>query len=240
MAVSLLLPFETMRISFIGGVIFWGALGVINDFISLYKKIWDTLIGKASILIIYALLTNFSLALSSQVINSIIQVEPGKLIYSVSFLSILTIPLLIFSISSVFLGIFIIFWQFYFFAMLFLKDLRKEPALAPLFSEEKKEYVMLTLFVRGLYILIALSFLYGLFQSFGKSYDKFVTEKTKSFIYNFEAYSKSRCIIARDEKAIHLNDKEIVIVKKVDDSYSFTLKACKPIISPNKSLKQDK
>ncbi len=233
-ALSLLFPFETMTKSLFLGYVCLGVLGVISDILIIYKKIWSSLLGKGVIIVTYAMLTNFALSLSSQAVNSIVEVEPSKLLYSISFVSLLTIPFLISLCSAVLFGVLILFGQFYFFFLVLAKDLKKIPALAPMFPEKLEPYEIPTMIVRFIYIGVLLNFVFNFFQIFSPSYDKFVINQASRFIYNFEAYSNSRCKLKNNEKSILINDKEIVIAKKLPDgSYSFNLQACEPRLSPD-------
>jgi hypothetical protein len=234
-AISLLLPFETLTRAFFYGFIALGLFGVISDTLIIYKKVWSSLLGKGTILVIYATLMNVAFALSSQAVNSIVEVEPSKLVYSISFVSILTIPLLI-SICSLFLfGGMILFGQIYFIISTISKDLRKITILKPLFKSETEIYPMRTMFIRFVYISVSLSTIVSFSNIMAPKYDKFVTNQASAFIYNFEAYSKSRCQLESGEKSILINDNEVVIAKKLPDGeYSFNLQACKNKVSLNK------
>lgn len=234
-ACSLLLPFETMTTSFLLGLVILGMMGVISDVLALYSKIWSYLLGKGAILVIYAMLTNFAFSLSSQAVNSIIGVEPTSLVYSISFVSILTIPILISLCTIVLLGALFLFGQFYMIFSIFAKDLKKIPALAPFFPEKSEPYTIITLVVRFVYFGVTLSLLLILLINFFPTYDKFVTSRASAFIYNFEAYSSSRCELEDNEKAIPINDSELVKVRKLsEENYKFELQRCIPRISPNK------
>ncbi|MEC8525036.1 MAG: hypothetical protein VXZ24_12435 [Pseudomonadota bacterium] len=53
--------------------------GVASDILIVYRKVWETNIGKGLILVIYAAATNFAYALSSQIVNEIVTFESSNL-----------------------------------------------------------------------------------------------------------------------------------------------------------------
>jgi len=75
--------------------------GVASDILIVYKKVWETNIGKGLILVIYAAATNFAYALSSQIVNEIVTFESSKLIYSINLVAVMLLPLFILAFTDV-------------------------------------------------------------------------------------------------------------------------------------------
>ena len=70
---------------------FWTA-AIAYDLIALYKKVYETVLGKTFLVVLFSLCTNLSITLSSQLVNDIVGVDPSKFPHTVAFLSILSIP----------------------------------------------------------------------------------------------------------------------------------------------------
>lgn len=68
-------------------------IGIVIDVLGVYNWLWSKSLGKALILVAYAAILNVALALSDQIVNEIVGNISSKLTYSISFASILLIPL---------------------------------------------------------------------------------------------------------------------------------------------------
>ena len=129
----------------------FGFLGVINDFVILYKKLWSYVLGKATLLLLFAILlqsaTNFALAFSSQIINEITGIIPTNLKYTINFVSILTIPVIA-AIASMLIFTLIIGFGFVFmFACHIFKDWKEKPFLKVITPKFDEPYLLLTTFI---------------------------------------------------------------------------------------------
>jgi hypothetical protein len=212
------------------GALLFCFFGVINDLVILFKKLWDSTLGKALILLGVALSTNFSFAISSQLINSIIGVDPSKLSYALSYVSLLTIPILIGLSSIAFFVVLILLGQLYFMLSMVGKDVKEVPLLSKIVPAFSEIYQIPTMVVRLIFFTVVLSTTHSYFKNNSSDYSSFVIVSASAFIYHFEAFSKSRCLVNEGEKVIPINDKEIVVARKNDDKkYIFSLELCKPI-----------
>lgn len=213
--------------------------GIISDLLLLYGKVWDTFIGKGIILISYAMCTTISYAFASQLVNDVIAFDSSKLTNSITFTSILLIPVFILGFSFLlFIGIFI-FGQFYLIIASTLENLKDDECFNLMTIAPKECYPKATFISR----LIIYPLVIGSFLSFGSdmmpAYGKRVESWTKWFIYNLEAVKHSRCEIKNnDSKVIVINENEIVIATKNNDSYMFTPAICIPRIKSNTIDKQ--
>ncbi|TON85626.1 hypothetical protein CGH47_23725, partial [Vibrio parahaemolyticus] len=71
-------------------------------------------------------------------------------------------------------------------------------------------------------------------------YEKFVKSSIVSFVYFLESYSKSRCILAPEQRIVPLlNDEILVLYPLANNSYQISLKQCVPAITHNKAFKSD-
>lgn len=212
-------------------------LGILNDVLSLYKILWSTHIGKAAVLIIYAFCANIAFALASQAINSIILVETFQLPHTITFVAILTTPIFIIMGLIIAFTFSLLFFQFYLIFLKITKDLREIPELSTLFPNKMELWPIRTSIVRIFFISIIGFMLSKYTHQLMPKYDAFLEENTSAFIYHFEAYPHSRCVLKEGEKVIPLEDEEIIIAsKKIDGGYKFEHSVCTPKLTSNHSL----
>jgi len=65
----------------------------------LFTQIWDTMFGKSIVLVLYAIVANFTLSLSAQKINIIVGVAPSELIYTQGLTTLMMLPFWILLLS---------------------------------------------------------------------------------------------------------------------------------------------
>lgn len=213
--------------------------GVASDILTFYKKTWETNVGKGFILVLYAAATNFAYALSSQVVNEILTFESSKLIYSINFVAVMLLPLFALAFIYLAFSIIFIFGQFYMLIVAHAELLKSDECLKNLIPEKVEPYAFITFIVRLFVFPLVLGFYWSIGKHIMPAYDSFVENSTKTFIYNFEAKKFSRCELLLGQKAIEINDKEMVVVEELNGKYVFTAKHCSPILKPNKKLNED-
>lgn len=79
-------------------------LGLIRELWQVFAKIWEHMLGKGILLILYAATANFALAISALKINSISGVEPYIFVFTMGFTTLLMLPFWILTASIIFLG----------------------------------------------------------------------------------------------------------------------------------------
>ena len=97
------------------------ALALCIEFWPRFVKCWDSILGKALILLVYAIIANFALVSASGIVNEITQVSATHFTYSHNFAILLFLPSWIIGISFIFLLLFQIVMPFYLLALLALK-----------------------------------------------------------------------------------------------------------------------
>ncbi|MDP4983372.1 hypothetical protein [Pseudoalteromonas tunicata] len=112
----LLLPSENLVLVSIPA-----ALALSIEFWPRFVKSWDSILGKAIILLIYATIANFALVNAAGVINEITTVSAEHFTYSHNFAILLFLPSWIIGISFIFLLMFQLIMPFYLLALLALK-----------------------------------------------------------------------------------------------------------------------
>ena len=97
------------------------ALALCIEFWPRFVKCWDSILGKALILLVYAIIANFALVSASGIVNEITQVSATHFTYSHNFAILLFLPSWVIGISFIFLLLFQIVMPFYLMALLALK-----------------------------------------------------------------------------------------------------------------------
>lgn len=208
--------------------------GVASDILIVYKKVWETNIGKGLILVIYAASTNFAYALSSQIVNEIVTFESSKLIYSINLVAVMLLPLFVLAFTYLVFAVIFIFGQFYMLIIEHAEQLKTDECLKHIIPEKIESYAFRTFLVRFFVFPSVLGFYWSISGHAMPAYGNFVENTTKAFIYNLEAKKFSRCELSKGKKIIEINDKEIVVVEKLSGGYLFSPQICSPALKPNK------
>lgn len=208
----------------------FGVIALSIDLVQIYKKIWSYLLGKGFVLILYALITNFSIGYSAQIVNSVLGVEPFQILYSTTLISILSIPIYFFVVLG--------FVSFSIFIVSIVPALGSAVYQSykgennwDIFLSSKYGRPIIFRILRGILMIFLSLIVIGNFLTIEKKMDDFLRITATHLIYNYDAYSKSRCAIKKGEKALAINDNEVVIITKSENiEFVFELKKCKPRI----------
>lgn len=211
--------------------IFIFACGVISDFLIIYKKLWATLLGKAIILLIYALGTNIAYGFAGQIVNEVIKFDASSMTRTISFVAILLIPLFIFILFSVAFVFVTIFIYFYIIAIHFIKSFKLKVKLE--FSP------WCTLVVRFVSYIIVFFSAIKIGEIYMPYYNQFLHKSTSMFIYYVESVKFTRCKdVPQHARVVSVNDDEIIVLMKTKQGYYFKPMSCRPILSFNYQEKQ--
>jgi hypothetical protein len=206
--------------------------GIVSDLLIIYKAVWETVIGKGSLLLLYALSTNTAYGVATRVVNEIVKFESSSLTYTVNFVAILLAPGFIFIGAYAVFAIVLIVGQFYLMFSLSSEQFRNNKLLNAFIPQPKESYPVATFAARFIAFPVVLGFLWSSGKNVGPAYEEFIEKTATLFIYNFEASHFSRCEIDSGSRAIKVNDSEIIAVSRFGNGYSFTPKKCVPIIKP--------
>lgn len=211
-------------------------LGIVIDVLGIYNWLWSKSLGKALILIIYAVLLNLSVALSDQIVNDIVGNISSNLTYSISFTSILLIPLfLAAAMAAAFIFIFT-FGQIYLFAKMLINDASKNEKLKNIVPTLSEVHPLKTSLFRFFVAVFIFPFYLTIAGHIFPHYAKGVYQASAFFIYNLQAYGKHTCEVSQPSKVIPVDGNNVIIVTPSDTGYSFKNGECK---SSNKSSKKD-
>jgi hypothetical protein len=207
-------------------LLFWVA-AILLDLVGLYKKVYESILGKALLLLLFSLCTNVAISLSSQVVNSIVGVDPTKFPHTITLLSILSIPFF------VALGFGVLYFVLLILTPLLLMfhtlpDEKAKEVLVPGYSAGLPiPYKKSTRFVQFVSFVLFAGVVFSLSQKVNQSYESFLTETARSFLYHFEMYSKVPCVIDPGSRAAFLSDEKLLTAKKTAAGLVFIVRECK-------------
>ncbi len=207
------------------GVLIYGS---VMDLLAIHKLIWNTTLGKALLTLAFFALTTFSYAISETVVNGIVQYDATALSHTVKLMTVATVPILALLIFIAILMLYVL--------LLFVLHMTYYMVGHDLFPKlfKTESYPLFTLFIRFFVYMFLLSVLTTNFDDTSNRYTKFVESNAKSFIHNFEAKTYSRCQLAEGQKAITVNDDEIIISEKEENgNITFTPQLCEPKLKSN-------
>jgi len=206
--------------------VFW-VVAITYDLVALYKKVYETTLGKALLLVLFSLCANIAIVLSSQVVNDITGVDPSKFPHTVALLSILTIPFFItaaFGILSIVLLVFIP-------VFMMVHTIPDEKAKAVFFPgldfKESIPYPRTTRLIQLISFAVFFGFVFSWSQKSSKSYETFISDTARSFLYQFEMYPKSPCKVTDGERVGFLGDGKILVGSKLETTVTFVVQECK-------------
>lgn len=210
---------------------FWLA-AISYDLIALFKKAYESLLGKSFLIILFSLCTNFAIVLSSQLVNDIAGVDPSKFPHTIALLSILSIP---FFIAA---GLGVLFFALLLAAPLLLTfhllpDDKTKEVLIPGYSASPSiPYQTTTRAIQFISLLFFCGLIFILPQKITKNYETFLKNTARSFLYEMEMYPKAPCDIEPGTKAAFLSDEKILLGEKSLGEIAFSVRECKSV-APN-------
>lgn len=95
-----------------------GAVALIAMAVEMWPKfvhIWETLLGRVIVVVSYAIIGNFVVAFAGHKLNEIVGIDPGSLFYATSFVSLLTAPIWIVTITLIVMLLYVAIKQVWFF-----------------------------------------------------------------------------------------------------------------------------
>lgn len=207
-------------------LVFWIA-AICYDMIASYKTIYETVPGKGFLVLLFTLCTNFAIVLTSQLVNDIVGVDPSKFPHTITLLSILSIPFFI--VAGIGILYFVLLLVTPFLLMFHtLPDEKSKEVLFPGYSTRPSiPYQKTTLAVQ----IVSFAFFFGVVLFFSQkvahSYETFLTDFARSFMYDWEMYPKAPCVIEQGSRAAFLGDEKILVGVKSSTGIAFNIRECR-------------
>jgi len=223
---SAVLDSQDNRGIFIVFLLFWVS-AICYDLIALYRKVYESVLGKGFLLVLLSLCTNFAIVLSSQLVNDISGVDPSKFPHTITLLSILAIPLFIA------LGFCILYFGLLLATPLLLMfhvmpdDKAKEVLIPGYRLNSDIIYLKTTRVVQLISLAVFCGFVFSLSQRITQSYEGFLTATARSFLFQFEMYPKAPCAIDPGSRVAFLSDEKILLGHESATGVFFRVSECK-------------
>ena len=203
---------------------FWIA-AICYDLITLYKKVYESVLGKGFLLILLSLCTNFAIVLSSQFVNDISGVDPSKFPHTIALLSILAIPFFIAAgFGILYFGLLLATPLLMFHTLL---DDKAKEVLIPGYSNPAIPYQKTTRAIQFISLAVFCGVVFSQSQKVTRSYETFLTDTARSFLFQLEMYPKAPCAIDPGSRAAFLSDEKILLGQKSAAGIVFRVRECK-------------
>lgn len=211
--------------------VFW-IIAIYNDLIPLYKRVYESVLGKIFLAILFSLGTNLAIAGSSQLVNGITGIDPSKFPHTIALLSILNIPIFI-SIGSGIIYFILLLVTPLLLMFHMLPDESMKEVLIPGFSASSSiPYRKLTRAIQLISLVTFCGLAFTFSQKAMQSYDAFLTDTGRSFLFKMEMYPKAQCDIETDSRVAFLSDEKVLIGEKNSSGIVFKVRACKSLPNP--------
>jgi len=207
-------------------LVFWIA-AISFDLIVLYKKVYESVLGKGFLVVLFSLCTNLAIVLSSQLVNDIAGVDPSKFPHTIALLSILSIPFFIAAgFGILYFGLLLATPLLLMFHT--LPDDKAREVLFPGYCAKPSiPYQKATRAIQFISLAVFCGFVFSLSQKTLKSYETFLTDTARSFLYQMEMYPKAPCSIVPGTRAAFLSDEKILVGEKNAAEIIFKVRECK-------------
>lgn len=204
---------------------FWIA-AICYDLVTLYKNVYASVLGKGFLVILLSLCTNFAIVLSSQLVNDISGVDPSKFPHTIALLSILSIPFFIAAgFGILYLGLLLATPLLLMFHTL-PDDKAKEILIPGYCASPSITFQKTTRAIQFLSLAVFCGLVFNLSQKITRSYETFLTDTARSFLYQMEMYPKTTCAIKPGNRAAFLSDEKILIGEKNAAEIVFRVRDC--------------
>jgi hypothetical protein len=133
-------------------------VGVVRELWHVFNRIWEHMLGKALILVLYAATANFALAISALKINVITGIEPGPFIFTLGFTTLIMLPFWLLVSSIMFFSIALVAGNLWLIIGLLLRLIRVKVKV----HWEDKVFVFITMIMRLVlipYVIMSIFFM---------------------------------------------------------------------------------
>lgn len=133
-------------------------IGLIRELWHVFNRIWDHMLGKGLILVMYAATANFALAISALKINVITGIEPSPFVFTLAFTTLIMLPFWLLVSSIIFFSVALIASNLWLLIGILLRLVRIKIKV----HWEDKRFVFVTLLLRIVlipYVIMSIFFL---------------------------------------------------------------------------------
>ena len=143
------------------GLLWVGAIagvGLVRELWHVFNRIWEHMLGKGLILVLYAATANFALAISALKINIITGIEPGPFVFTLGFATLIMLPFWLLMSSIMFFSVALVAGNLWLIVGILLRLVRVKVKV----HWEDKEFVIITMIMRLVlipYVIMSIFFM---------------------------------------------------------------------------------
>lgn len=202
----------------------WG-MALTSDLSAFYSRISESPLGKLLLVVVVGVGANVAIAISAQLVNELVGVDPGKFAHTIAFASVLvSVVLILLSLSAIFilgLGFGVMYLMFHW------SDGRFISMIFPWYRvEESTPYKRSTITVQVVSFLVLCGLAFSWVTDGKHGYNAFVEDKARWFLYTFEMYKKSPCVMRDGQRVAFLSDDQVLVASEEGDVITFQVQPC--------------
>jgi hypothetical protein len=143
------------------GLLWVGAIagvGLVRELWHVFNRIWEHMLGKGLILVLYAATANFALAISALEINIITGIEPGPFVFTLGFATLIMLPFWLLMSSIMFFSVALVAGNLWLVVGILLRLVRMKVRV----HWEDKVFVVITMIMRLVlipYVIMSIFFM---------------------------------------------------------------------------------
>jgi hypothetical protein len=177
-------------------------IGLVRELWHVFNRIWEHMLGKGLILVLYAATANFALAISALKINVITGIEPGPFVFTLGFTTLIMLPFWLLMTSVIFFSVALIAGNLWLIIGLLLRLVRVKVKV----HWEDKSFVIITMILRIILIPNVIVSIFFMAVPYAKQIELF--EQSIAFVKT----------AVKEEKTNVPNDKLIINETDTNDS----------------------
>ena len=155
--------YELLWIGAIAGV------GLVRELWHVFNRIWEHMLGKALIVVLYAATANFALAISALKINIITGIEPGPFIFTLGFATLIMLPFWLLMSSIMFFSVALVAGNLWLIIGILLRLVRVKVKV----HWEDKVFVIITMIMRLVLIPYVIASIFFMAVPYAKQIELF-------------------------------------------------------------------
>ncbi len=203
----------------------WG-MALTADLLGFYSRLTQSLLGKAVLFIFVGAGANVALAMSSQVVNDLVGLEPSQFVHTITFISIFTAIGLVVVLLSILFVLGMSFAIMYL-VMTWTRDHGGIAALIPWFRPvDDIPFPRITATFRVVSFLTVGFLVFSWSQQKPTGYFDFVKSAAGWFLYNFDMYERAPCALQKGQKVAFLDGDKVLLASSVGGDISFAVRSC--------------
>lgn len=226
LVISQVLPPEKAKGLFGLFFLLW-VIAISFDLLALYKKVHDSILIKAGLIVVASLCTNFALVISSQIVNEITGIDPSGFPHTVALLSILSIPVFIAAGLGISLLLLLTLSPVFIMLCAYPNDKIHEVLIPGYSANTEIPYPRITHTVQVVSFAIFCGYVLYFAEKTANGYITFISDTARSFLYQWEMYPKAPCNMPKGARVAFIDSETILVAEKNSSGITFNLQECK-------------